>query len=245
MRGMEDLKRVVMILLKNIYRMPSLLIKLRKVNENKISKEEKFQVAQYIMQHTVEASNVKIDVFGKENIPKEDGYIFYPNHQGIFDGFALVYACQKPFSPVIKQELTKVPIVNGIMNTMDPIPMQREDVRQSLKVILEVVERVRRKENCLIFPEGTRSKSSNNLSTFKGGSFKAAIKAKCPIVPVALIDCYRPFEEKSIKPIIVQVHILKPIDYEKYHMKTSTEIADMVKGQIENVIKNNKSATHV
>ena len=78
------------------------------------------------MKHTVEASNVKIDVFGKENIPKEDGYIFYPNHQGIFDGFALVYACQKPFSHIIKQELTKVPIVNGIMNTMDPIPMQRE-----------------------------------------------------------------------------------------------------------------------
>ena len=45
---------------------------------------------------------------------------------------------------------------------------------------------------------------------FKGGSFKAATKAKCPIVPVALIDSFKPFDTNTISPVTVQVHFLKP-----------------------------------
>ena len=75
-------------------------------------------------------------------------------------------------------------------------------------VISKVAERIKKKENCLIFPEGTRSRQGNRLLDFKSGCFKAAVKAKCPIVPVALLDSYKPFDESSIKPATVQVHIL-------------------------------------
>ena len=53
---------------------------------------------------------------------------------------------------------------------------------------------------------------------FKGGSFKAATKSKCPIVPVALIDSYKAFDTGSVKKLIVQVHFLEPIYLSLIHI---------------------------
>ena len=72
---------------------------------------------------------------------------------------------------------------------------------------------------------------------FKGGSFKSAVKAKCPIVPCALIDSYKPFDEKSIAPVTVKLIYLKPICYEEYKQLKTPEIADLVKSRIEEAIK--------
>ena len=71
----------------------------------------------------------------------------------------------------------------------------------------------------------------------KGGSFKSATKARCPIVPVALIDSFRPFDEKSIKPVTVHVYYLPPIPYEEYKDMNTTEIAETVKARIEEAIR--------
>ncbi len=60
-------------------------------------------------------------------------------------------------------------------------------------------------------------------------NLKAAVskptKAKCPIVPVALIDTYKAFDTGSIEPLTVQVHFLKPMYYDEYKDMKTTEIA--------------------
>lgn len=103
--------------------------------------------------------------------------------------------------------------------------------------MLEVAEEVKKGRAYLIFPEGTRSKMGNRLLDFKGGSFKCAMKAKCPIVPVALIDSYKSFDTNSIEKLTVQVHYLKPLMYEEYKDMKSTEIAALVKKRIEDTIE--------
>jgi len=232
------MNRLNRIILKNICRVPSTFGKLFRyaAHPGRYTKEEKYSIIQYIVERTEKTGNLSIEVFGKENIPQENGFIFYSNHQGIFDGFAMVKACDRPFSPVIKVELIKIPLVKQIFLCLDSMPMNREDVKQSLKVILEVTDRVKRGENCLIFPEGTRSRQGNQLLDFKGGSFKAAVKSKAPIVPVALIDSYKPFDENSTKPVTVQVHILKPIEHIEYQNMKTIEIADLVKNEIAGTI---------
>ena len=64
--------------------------------------------------------------------------------------------------------------------------MDRENLRQSMQVINEAADAVKEGKNVILFPEGTRSRKGNQLLEFKSGSFKIAVKAKCPIVPVAL-----------------------------------------------------------
>ena len=70
----------------------------------------------------------------------------------------------------------------------------------------------------------------------KVGSFKAAIKAKCPIVPVALVDAFLPFDSNTIKPVTVQVHFLKPLYYDEYKNMKTTEIAEQVRDRIQKAI---------
>ena len=77
------------------------------------------------------------------------------------------------------------------------------------------------------------------MGTFKGGSFKAATKARCPIVPVALIDSFKPFDTNTIKPVTVQVHFLEPLLYDDYKDMKTTEIAALVEERIQNVIDAN------
>ena len=56
-------------------------------------------------------------------------------------------------------------------------------------------------------------------------ALRSPLKAKCPIVPVALIDSYKPFDKNEPGRITVQVHILTPIVYEEYKDMKTAEIA--------------------
>ena len=100
-----------------------------------------------------------------------------------------------------------------------------------------MTEEVLQGRNYIIFAEGTRSKRGNEIGEFKGGSFKSAMNAKCPIVPVALLDAFIPFDQNSIRKTTVQVHFLEPIYYEEYKDMKSKEIAKMVEERIRNKIE--------
>jgi len=229
------MNRLTKIVFKNIHLAPWTFAKIYwyAAHPDKYDKETKMKPLRRILERSKITGNLDIKVYGRENIPEEDGFIFYPNHQGIFDGFAMIEACPRPFSPVMKQELMKIPAVKQIFQCMDAIPMDRGNVKNSLRVIQEVGRRVAEEhENWIIFPEGTRSRNGNQLLEFKGGSFKAAVKAKCPIVPVALIDSFKPFDKNEPGHVTVQVHILPPIPYESYQSMKTAEIADLVKSQI-------------
>ena len=194
----------------------------------------------YIVKRANKGGNVKINYYGQENIPEKDGFMLFPNHQGMYDVLALVYGCPKPLSVVYKMELKDIPFIKQVAKCMKAFFIDRDDVRQSMKVIMAVSKEVEKGRNYTIFPEGTRSKNGNKLGEFKGGSFKAATKVKCPIVPVALIDSFKPFDSHSLKPVEVQVHYLKPLYYDEYKDMKTTEIAEEVQRRIEKVIKENK-----
>lgn len=182
------------------------------------------------------AGKVKIESYGLENIPKENGFVFFPNHQGLYDVLAVLESCPVPFAFVIKKEARNIILLKQVVDALGSISIDREDIRQSMKVIQQVTEEVKGGKNFLIFAEGTRSKEGNKVQEFKGGSFKSAVKAKCPIVPCALIDAFRPFDEKSIKPVTVKIVYLPPLYYEEYKDMKTVEIAAEVRERIESAI---------
>lgn len=229
-------------ILRNLFRLPGAAIKLWKYSSNvdKYTDEERDKFLKYIVHIANKGGNVKIKSYGVENIPNKNGFMLFPNHQGMYDVLALVDVCPKPLSVVAKKEVAKIPLLKQLFKVMKVIFMDREDVRQSMQVIIEVSKQVAQGRNYIIFPEGTRSKNGNKVGEFKGGSFKAATKAKCPIVPVALIDSFKPFDTGSTKPITVQVHFLQPLLYEEYKDMKTNDIAEEVKRRIVEVIEKNK-----
>ena len=201
--------------------------------------EEKWAHIHYIMDRAVKTGNLDLTVTGLENLPEENGFMLYANHQGMFDVVAIAGTCARPMGAVLKKELAEVPVLKQIKQCTYSYAMDREDVRQSLTVIQNVTQQVQKGRNFLIFPEGTRSKNGNQMGEFHGGSFRCAVKAKCPIVPIAFIDSHRVLDEKGCKPVKVQIHYLKPIAYEEYAGMKTVEVAALVKSRIQQAIDEN------
>lgn len=211
----------------------------RAAHVDKYTEEDMYEFLRWIDLHANKGGNVHIDAHGVENIPEQNGFMFFPNHQGLYDVLAVIEASPRPFSVVAKKEIANIPFLKQIFACMKAFMLDREDVRQAMEVIINVTKEVKKGRNYLIFAEGTRSKNGNCVGTFKGGSFKCATKSKCPIVPVALVDSFKPFDMNSAAPVTVQVHFLKPLLYEDYKDMKTTEIAELVQERIQTMINEN------
>ena len=232
------MNRLALMFLKNIFRFPGLYGKLRRYakHTDKYPEPEKWEHIRSMLALAVKAGNVDLQVTGTENIPTKPGFMLYGNHQGLFDVLAIATTCQPPLGIVYKKELKNVPVLKEILTCTKSFAMDREDVRQSLTVIQNVTKEVLSGRNYVIFPEGTRSKQGNVMGQFHGGSFRCAVKAKCPVVPMAFIDCFKVLDEKGSKPITAQIHYLKPIPYEEYKDLKPAELAELVKARIQECI---------
>ena len=235
------MNRIVLAALKNFWKLPPAWFKLRKYakHTDEYSFEEKYKHIRYILRHFIPSANIDFVVTGEENIPKEDGFLLCGNHQGIFDIIAIVHTFERPLAAVLKKELDDIPFLHEVVQCTKSYPMDRDDVRQSMKVIMGVTKEIKEGRNFLIFPEGTRSRLGNQMLDFHCGSFKCVTQSKCPIVPFALVDCYKVLDEKGSKKVKVQLHYMKPIYYDEYKDMTTNEIAAMVRDRIGEVIQAN------
>lgn len=233
------MNRIALMVLRNLWRVPSLYSKLCHYADHtdEYPEEEKYSHIQKILKLAIDAGNIDLQVYGKENIPQENGFMLYANHQGMFDVMAIAATCDNPLGAVLKKELYNVPLLNQIARCTKSFSMDREDVRQSLTVIQSVIAEVKQGRNYLIFPEGTRSKQKNEMLPFHHGSFRCAVKTKCPVQPIALIDSYKVLDQKGSKPVSVQIHYLSPIYYEEYKDMSTVELANYVQEKIRQAIE--------
>ena len=235
------MNRIALMVLRNVFRVPGLFSRLWHYakHTDEYPEQEKWDHIHKILKLAVQSGNIDLQVFGKENVPEQDGLVLYANHQGMFDVVALASDWERPLAAVLKKELADVPLLKQIRECTYSYAMDREDVRQSLTVIKGVTEEVLKGRNYLIFPEGTRSRNGNVMGDFHGGSFRAAMKAKCPIVPLCFIDSYKVLDQKGSKPVTVQMHYLKPISYEEYKDLKTVDVAELVKSRIQEVLDAN------
>ena len=232
------MKRIAFMVFRNLLCLPFYFIHICQLcNITKYDAATRYAYLHKLVPIVNRRGRVTIECHGLENLPKETGYIMFPNHQGLFDALAFLETHDRPFVTVMKKEVKDTILLKQIIQLLQAEIIDREDIRQSMQVIMNMTRRVKEGENFLIFAEGTRSRNGNNLLEFKGGSFKSAMNAKCPIVPVALIDAFKAFDTNSIKKLTVQIHYLKPLYYEDYKGMKSTEIAELVASRIQQTIQ--------
>lgn len=232
--------RIALMILRLIIPFPFYLLKMSRLGKKK--EWDRFKAYAFVKHCAVMANikgRVKIESHGVENIPEKDGFVLFPNHQGMYDVLAFLESCPRPFAFVAKKEVGNVPLLKQTIACLHSLLIDRQDLRQSMKVIQEMTRRIEEGENFLIFAEGTRSRMGNKMNEMKGGSFKSAVKAKAPIVPCALMDSFVPFDESSIKKVTVKIFYLEPMYYEEYKDMSTLEIAAEVKARIEKVIAEN------
>ena len=169
-------------------------------------------------------------------MPPDTPVLYIGHHRSFFDVPITYPRCPIRTGYIAKKEMEKVPLLSTWMKRLHCLFLDRSDLKAGMKTILAAIEEIKNGVSICIFPEGTRSKMGNEMLEFKGGSFKAATKAKCPIVPVTLIDSFKPFDTNSIAPVTVQVHFLKPLYYDDYKDMKTNDIAELVRSQIQKTI---------
>lgn len=160
----------------------------------------------------VRLTGSSFDVKGQENIPKEGAVLFVSNHQSNFDIGIFLALIEREKGFIAKTELLKIPILRTWMKEIHCVFMDRSDIRKSAKAIGEGIKILKDGHCLVIFPEGTRSKSSQP-GPFKAGSFKLATKSQAPIVPVSINGSRKIMEENNskIKAAHVSVTVHPPI----------------------------------
>ena len=73
--------------------------------------------------------------------------MFFPNHQGLFDVLAIIRACPVPFSVVAKKEVGEIPFLKQVFACMKAFIIDREDLKQSMQVIVNVIREVKAGRN--------------------------------------------------------------------------------------------------
>lgn len=126
----------------------------------------------------------KIEVEGKENIPKDCQFIVCGNHLSVLDPYILSYILPKPVAFMAKKELFEKWIMKIFMDWQGAFPVNREKLDIStIKTALEV-----KNTNWVlgIFPQGTREQSGVIENIHKGFAGLART-TKCNILPVGIV----------------------------------------------------------
>lgn len=227
--------RITKMILKSTIHLPYLTYQIfsKAINKEKYTDEEHNKVYKKLVNIANKSGKVHLIEEGLDTLPDNNGFILYPNHQGMYDILAIIGTLDRPLATVCKKELENIPYIKQIIKSSGSYAMDREDIRQSMKVISNVTKDVKEGKNFLIFPEGKRSEDGLTLSEFKSGSFKAATKAQAPIVPVALINSAKPFDGNTLEELIVKVVYLEPLYYEDYKDLNTVDIANIIKEKIQ------------
>jgi len=175
-------------------------------------------------------AGTKVIVKGVENIPKDTAVLYVGNHRSYFD-IILSY----PLFPgltgyVAKAEMNKFPLLRDWMRYIHCLFLDRENIKEGLKTILEGVEKVKSGISLCIFPEGTRNKVNDTFLPFHEGSFKIADKGKVPVIPMTIVNSAAVFEDQfpRVKKTKVVISFGEPIYIDKLEKENRKSLATYV-----------------
>jgi 1-acyl-sn-glycerol-3-phosphate acyltransferase len=185
---------------------------------------------------------VKTTVIGRENVPKDQPVLYVANHRSYFD-IPVAYATVPTLTGfVAKKEIKKIPFLSTWMQFLQCLFLDRDDIRQGLKIVLKGIEQIKDGYSVFISPEGTRNQG-NEMLPFKAGSFKMAEKTGCPIIPVAISNTDEVFENHM--PWVRRTHVIieycKPVYLNSLDKETRKVLNTHVQGIIQEALDKNAS----
>src|SRR5215204_766221 len=107
------------------------------------------------------------------------------NHSSLIDTPAMFAYLPYQFKIIAKKELFYVPFMGWHLWSSGNFPVDRRDGRKTARSLRRVIEGVRAGTSIAVFPEGTRT-PNGRLQEFRQGTFKIALRAGVPIVPVTI-----------------------------------------------------------
>lgn len=177
---------------------------------------------------------VKTTVIGRDNVPKDEAVLYVSNHRSYFD--ILIGYTNVPTLTgfVAKKEMKRVPCISHWMRNLNCLFLDRENMKEGLKTILQGIELIKNGHSIFIAPEGTRNQGKDMLP-FKEGSFKMAEKTGCAIIPVSMNNTDALLEKH--KPFIKSGHVIIEFGKPIYPNDLQKEERKFLGSYVQNIIR--------
>lgn len=180
----------------------------KNVGKKQASREQKFfnkwrRIFQYIITHIGYMIRMKLvyrlEVYGLENVPKDNAYIVAPNHLSTLDPPMIAGVLPRPVAYMAKKELFKNPFMRWWLDWLGSFAVDRENLSVStIRTVLTI-----KKTDWVfgIFPQGTRQEPGV-ISNITKGFASLAKTTKCGILPIGIVGTqeakHLPFSGKII-----------------------------------------------
>lgn len=197
-------------------------------------------IVQWGFKVILKMTGVTTTVIGEENVPDEP-VLFIGNHRSYFDILLTYSRCRRLTGYVAKKEMEKIPLLSTWMKNLYCLFLDRDNMREGLKTILQAIDYVKNGISICIFPEGTRNRTDAPLLEFHAGSLKIAEKAQCPIVPMTIANAEQIFEAHSpcIRKTKVIIEYGEPIETKNLDRTQQKALTSQVVARISETYEKN------
>lgn len=174
----------------------------------------------------------RVEVRGKENIPKDGPVIICANHSSNFDPISAAIYVKRPVNFMAKKELFGNNFMKKLMYSLHAFPVDREAAdMKSFKTTLEILKKG---EVLGIFAQGKRVKEGETADP-KAGVALFALKGNAVVIPVGISGNYKLFSK-------VKINYGKPVNLDEYRGKrarteTLEKITEEIMSEVEKLRK--------
>ncbi len=167
-----------------------------------------------------------VSISGRKNMDPDKAYVMICNHQSMLD-ILVIYRLFRHFKWVSKEELFHVPLVGWNMSLNRYIRIKRSSLQSQRNMLDACVQNLKAGSSVMIFPEGTRS-STSQMRPFKEGAFHVAREAGADILPMVLEGSARAVPDKGRwfrRTASIRLKILPPIPFSSVAHLSHKEMA--------------------
>lgn len=172
---------------------------------------------------------LKINVEGKENIPKDGVLTVYANHKSNADPFILLQVIKRPLTFTPKMSVYRMFWMGSWLKTMGAFPIDRQSDRNTARAMIDAIKEVKNGNAMMIFPEGgIKDRDKEDLVALRAGAFKVPVKAGADILPIRMIGTTEIKHRAPWRVTKIKVVISKVIPFESFKGIPTSQVADLV-----------------
>lgn len=198
-------------------------------HKDKYSLEERYAYARKLTKIAFKALDIKVESYDLEKLPKDESFVYVCNHQGFMDALTMIYLMEKPIIFVTKKEAIKYPFAGKVIYFIDGIFMDRENIRDAVRMVKICKDNLNKGVSVAIFPEGTRTKDPNHIpGEYKAGALKPAYDTNKKIAYFVIDGGYTALSTKYKGKTTIKFKLIDVLDYSSYKDTSTGEIAKMI-----------------
>lgn len=160
----------------------------------------------------VRAAGIDLHVEGTDIIDPQQRYVLVSNHYSYFDIPCILVGIPQPIRFMAKKSLFSIPIFGWSLARAGFIPIDRQNRRTAVKSFELAVERIRKGNTVVVFPEEGRSRQ-REMRPFQRGGYLLALRSGLPLLPVAIRGTFDVYSAHArfITPGPVTIRVGTPI----------------------------------